>query len=260
MCITRRWVQSPGSTLLKDPVKRVALKYYVLGVIGHFRGDRRVQAWDIWNEPEQDDSGPNVKHPMNRDEKLRLVTLTLEKAFPWARQAKPSQPLTSGLLGGPWTEPEKLGPLQRLQLENSNVLSFHCYEPLGAVKARVESLRPLGRPILCTEFMARTCGSTFDPILGYFHDRGVGAYSAALVEGRIQTKFPWDSLGGRKYDAEPSPWFHNVFHKDGTPFDTREVEYVRRITGAKRVAEMPYRSIAFSFSHTHTKIHRFSLQ
>jgi hypothetical protein len=229
-----RWVQSPGSWTLKDAAKREALKHYVLGVVGHFRNDRRVQWWDIWNEPEQDDSGPACTHPMNKEEKLRLVILTLEKAFAWARQAKPSQPLTSGLLGGPWNEPEKLAPLQRLQWENSDVLSFHCYEPLSAVKVRVESLRRQGRPILCTEFMARTYGSMFDPILGYFHDQGVAAYSAALVEGKIQTKFPWDSLNGRKYDAEPSPWFHDVFHNDGRPYDQREVEYIRRVTGVKR--------------------------
>ena len=106
-----RWIQSPGSWTLKDPAKREALKSYVLGVVGHFRNDRRVQWWDVWNEPEQDDSGPAVTHPMNLDEKHKLVILTLEKAFAWAQEAKPSQPLTSGLLGGPWTTPEKLGPL-----------------------------------------------------------------------------------------------------------------------------------------------------
>ncbi len=78
-----RWIQSPGSWTLKDPAKREALKSYVLGVVGHFRNDRRVQWWDVWNEPEQDDSGPAVTHPMNLDEKHKLVILTLEKAFAW---------------------------------------------------------------------------------------------------------------------------------------------------------------------------------
>jgi hypothetical protein len=210
-----RWVQCPGPAVLNDPVRRERLKSYVVGVVGHFRNDRRVQFWDVWNEPHAD---------------LPPVLPTLEKAFGWTREANPTQPLTSGIWGN-W---RKIGPLEKLQLEQSDIITFHNYQPLAVVKDEVETLRRYGRPVICTEFMARTEGSTFDPILGYFRQQRVGAASAALVEGRIQCKYPWDSLEGKKYPEEPAVWFHDVFRKDGSPYDAGEVEYIRSITGAKK--------------------------
>ena len=139
-----RWVQSPGSWAFKDPAKREELKYYVLGVVGHFRDDRRVQAWDIWNEPEQDDSGPNVKNPMNKEEKLKLVILTLEKAFAWARQAKPSQPLTSGLLGGPWKDRKSSVPCSgcKWKTPTSSVFTATSRLPREIVRRKPPSAGP----------------------------------------------------------------------------------------------------------------------
>src|ERR1700681_3138189 len=46
------WVQSPGAEVLKDPAKMRELEPYVKGVIGHFKDDRRVHAWDLVNEPD----------------------------------------------------------------------------------------------------------------------------------------------------------------------------------------------------------------
>ncbi len=213
-----RWVQCPGPAVLNDPARRERLKLYVVGVVAHFRNDRRVQFWDVWNEPHAD---------------VPPVLPTLEKAFGWAREARPAQPLTSGIWGN-WSAKRRIGPLERLQLEQSDIVTFHNYQPLAVVKAEVEALRRYRRPLICTEFMARTEGSTFDPILGYFHQQGVGATSAALVEGRIQCKYPWDSLEGKRYPEEPPVWFHDVFRKDGLPYDAREVAYIRSITGVKK--------------------------
>src|SRR4051794_35445272 len=43
------WVQSPGLEILKDLKRHGELEGYVKGVIGHFKNDRRVQAWDLMN-------------------------------------------------------------------------------------------------------------------------------------------------------------------------------------------------------------------
>src|ERR1700676_1438112 len=55
------WVQAPGADLLKDPSRwNQELKPYVVGVISHFRDDRRGLIWNLMNEPDND--SPQYKH------------------------------------------------------------------------------------------------------------------------------------------------------------------------------------------------------
>jgi hypothetical protein len=222
------WVQSPGLDVLKDPAKQDALKGYVAGVVGHFRADKRVHAWDVFNEPDNINRPAYDRHePKNKAE---LSLSLLKKAFGWAREADPSQPLTAGVWIGNWGDPDKLSPLERFCLEQSDVISFHCYGNLDEMKKCVEHLRRYKRPILCTEYMARPNGSTFDPILSYLKEQKIGAYNWGFVAGKTQTIYPWDSWT-KPYTAEPKVWFHDIFRKDGTPYDAREVEFIKRVTG-----------------------------
>ena len=63
--------------------------------------------------------------------------------------------------------------------------------------------------MLCTEYMARPVGSTFDPVLTYLKDEKIGAYNWGFVAGKTQTIFPWDSWQ-KAYDSEPPLWFHDI--------------------------------------------------
>jgi GH35 family endo-1,4-beta-xylanase len=75
----------------------------VKGVVGRFKDDRRVQVWDIWNEPDNTNDNSYGKNKLKQEptDKHALVLPLLRKSFEWARSAGPSQPLTSGLwLGG----------------------------------------------------------------------------------------------------------------------------------------------------------------
>ena len=132
---------------------------------------------------------------------------------------------------GNWGDPARLSPIERYMLEQSDVISFHCYGKLDDLKKCVQNLRRHNRPILCTEYMARPAGSTFDPHLGYMKEQEVAAYNWGFVAGKTQTIYPWDTWT-KTYTAEPPVWFHDIFRRDGTPFDPREVEYIRRVTGA----------------------------
>ncbi len=220
------WVQCPGAEVLLDPAKQPALKGYVLGVVGRFRQDRRVHAWDIWNEPDNMNRPAYVeKEPPN---KVDLVLPLLKLAFAWAREAKPSQPLTSGVWIGTWPDPEKLSPTEQVQLSESDVISFHNYNDLASLKEAVRNLRRYRRPLLCTEYMSRGNGSFFDPNLGYLKSQGVAAYNWGLVEGKSQTIYPWDSWT-KEYDGEPSLWFHDIFRRDGTPYRPEEVAYIKAV-------------------------------
>ena len=221
------WVQGPGADVLADPARQDALEPYVTSLLDRFRDDPRIDGWDLFNEP--DNPNPAYRRQEIADKAERACEL-LEKAFAWARAAAPTQPLTAGVWQGDWHDPEKLSDVARLSLDSSDVISFHCYGDLTELRARAEALRRYGRPLLCTEFLARTLGSTFDPHLGWMKEHGVGAYCWGFVAGRIQTEYGWDSWV-RKYDAEPEPWFHDVFRPDGSPYDPGEVAYIRSLTG-----------------------------
>ncbi len=220
------WVQSPGQDILKDPAKQDELKDYVQGVIGHFRNDRRVQVWDIFNEP--DNLVPQYRSVLLSN-KVEYALQLLQKTFVWAREVGPSQPLTSGVWIGNWPDAAKLSPTERCQLEESDVISFHTYDPLPGAQKCVQNLKRYQRPILCTEFMARPRGSRFDPLLGFFKEQNVGAYCWGFVNGKTQTIYPWDSWD-KQYTAEPQPWFHDILRADGTPFDANETTYIKAVT------------------------------
>jgi hypothetical protein len=98
------------------------------------------------------------------------------------------------------------------------------------MKKCVQNLRRYNRPILCTEYMARPRGSTFEAILPYLKEQNVAAYNWGFVAGKTQTIYPWDSWT-QNYTAEPPVWFHDIFRVDGTPYIVKEVELIRRLTG-----------------------------
>ena len=123
--------------------------------------------------------------------------------------------------------------MEKLQFENSDIITFHNYDNLDKLKACVENLRRYHRPIICSEYMARPVGSTFDPNLRYMKEQNVGAYNWGFVSGKTQPIYPWDSWK-KTYDAEPPLWFHDIFRTDGAPYDAKEVEYIKSVTGGNR--------------------------
>ncbi|HEY7118905.1 MAG TPA: hypothetical protein VH475_20110 [Tepidisphaeraceae bacterium] len=222
------WVQSPGLNDLKDPARRPLLEAYVKGVLGRFKDDKRVYLWDIFNEPDNTNGSSYGKLELRN--KVDLSRELLKQEIGWIREVNPSQPITTAPWIGNWPDPDKLSPMERVQLENSDVISFHSYgKPDEAAKC-VEHLRRYGRPIVCSEYMARPQGSTFDPILGYFKEQRVGAYNWGFVSGKSQTIYPWDSWQ-HPYKGEPPVWFHDIFRADGTPYRPAEVAYIRKVTG-----------------------------
>jgi Cellulase (glycosyl hydrolase family 5) len=221
------WVQSPGKTRLLDRTVEPELKAYVQGVVGAFGKDERVLAWDVWNEP--DNEGRDL--PIDVPAKVARMNELLPQVFAWAREMHPQQPLTSGVWKGDWSDPAKESETTKIQLAESDIISFHEYSWPEAFEARVASLRPLNRPIICTEYMARGNGSTFDTILPIAKRERVAAINWGLVAGKTQTYLPWDSWKRPYVDIQPAIWFHEVFRQDDTPYRQREVDLMRQLTG-----------------------------
>jgi hypothetical protein len=223
------WVQSPGAEALQDRSQHPRLEAYVKGVVGAFAKDDRILAWDIWNEPDNtNNSSYGKKEPAN---KIALVEELLPKAFEWARSAKPSQPLTSGVWRGDWSSDDKLSKTDRIQLTMSDVITFHSYEAPEVFEKRVQSLLRFNRPILCTEYMARGNKSTFEGSLPLGKKHNVAMVNWGLVAGKTQTFLPWDSWQKPYVDREPAIWFHEVFQTDGRPYKQEEVDLIRSLTG-----------------------------
>jgi len=222
------WVQAPGRAILADPKQYPRLKAYVQGVVGAFANDPRILAWDIWNEP--DNRNPSSYESVDLPRKSEFVAALLPQAFSWARSAHPTQPLTSGVWSGDWSSLEKMSPVARVQIEESDVISFHSYDWPETFESRIHNLEQFHRPLICTEYMARGAGSTFDTILPLAKQHRVGAINWGLVQGRSQTNLPWDSWQRPYVLEKPTVWFHDVFYTDGTPYRQREVDILRGLT------------------------------
>ena len=223
-----RWVQTPGAEILADPARHDELRGYVQGVVGRFATDRRVVAWDVFNEPDNTNRPAYVAY--EPENKAELSLMLLRKAFAWARAMNPSQPLTAAPWKGDWTDPARLAPLTAFMLDSSDVITFHSYDDSASVERQITALERYGRPIINTEYMARPRGSTFQQILPIFARRHVGAYNWGFVAGKSQTIYPWDSWG-KPYPAEPKVWFHDIFRADGSVYRSDEVAYIKKITG-----------------------------
>jgi hypothetical protein len=223
------WVQSPGAVALADLAQIPRLKAYVQGVVGAFASDPRVLAWDLWNEPDNTNGGAYGKaEPKNKKD---LVSVLLPQVFAWARAENPSQPLTSAVWQGDWYPLDTLEAIPRIQLEESDVISFHNYDWPEAFEKRIATLQIYRRPILCSEYMARPVGSTFDTILPIAHKFGVGAINWGLVVGKTQTNLPWESWEHPYIENDPPVWFHEVFWPDGRPYREQEAKIIRGLTG-----------------------------
>ncbi|HVU46007.1 MAG TPA: cellulase family glycosylhydrolase [Terracidiphilus sp.] len=223
------WVQAPGRAILEDPHQYQRIRGYVQGVVGAFANDTRILAWDIWNEPDNGNaSSYGKREPAN---KTALVLALLPQVFTWARAAHPTQPLTSGVWAGDWSSLNTMSPMARLQIQESDVISFHNYGWPEVFEQRIRELQQFHRPLICTEYMARGAGSTFDTILPLAKKYHVAAINWGLVQGKTQTYLPWDSWQ-RPYVLEsPVVWFHDIFYADGRPYRQREVEIFRSLTG-----------------------------
>jgi hypothetical protein len=221
------WTQSPGKERLMDRSVEPELRAYVEGIVGAFANDDRVLGWDVWNEPSN--GGRDVAADVPA--KQKRVNELLPQVFAWARAAHPTQPLTSGVWTGNWSDPAKEEPTTKIQLAESDVITFHDYGWPEVFEAHIKELQPLGRPIICTEYMARGAGSTFDGSLPIAKKYNVGAINWGFVAGKTQTYLPWDSWEKPYVTSQPTVWFHEVFRQDDTPYRQHEVDLIRELTG-----------------------------
>ena len=202
------WTPSPGPSFVMDRSSWQALASYVRDIVGSFGSDERILFWDLYNEPGNSRMG---------EQSMPLM----EKAFNWARQAGPEQPLTVAV----WRDgPSYSGSMSKKMLALSDVISFHCYGQKQMEEA-IARCRSYGRPVICSEWLRRTTANTVSDTLPLFAREQVGWYNWGLVAGRTQTYLDWRSKAG---DPVPTTWQHDIFHADGTAYDAAEIEMIQQ--------------------------------
>jgi len=220
-----RWVQSPSLKALLDIHEQDRLHAYITDLITAFAQDSRILAWDVWNEPENMNEGT---YNDNAPAKTERIEALLPLVFQWAREAQPLQPLTSGLTGD-WPTTESLDSIQKTQITQSDIISFHDYDEPAQFEASVKNLLVYHRPLFCTEYMARSIGSTFENIMPIAKKYGVSLTNWGFAAGKTQTYLPWDSWG-TPYATMPKPWFHDIFYPNGRPYKKKEIAFIKRMT------------------------------
>lgn len=199
-----KWVES-----------REGIANFITGILRRYGHDRRVDFWDLFNEPWEVDK--------------ELVEL----AFSIARAENPIQPLTSC-----WRAHDL-----------SDVTSFHCYEQPG----KAPNVQPggihyrtfedelalalsTGRPVLCTECVARTLGNELKSFLPYYSRAHIGFYIWGFCAGNAQYHLPWHWPAGAPV---PERWFQCLLYPDGTPFDPEEINLIQSFHFTDSAQETP---------------------
>ena len=205
------WVRDPGDLYHQDPKLVDTLEVYVKDILTSFKDDKRIVLWDLYNEPGNSGYG-------NKSMDL------LKKVFEWGRTVDPSQPLSVGV----WKR--DLKELSDYQIQNSDVTTYHNYGDTKDHQLWIDTLRSVSkRPLICTEYMARTRGSFFSNIMPLLKKENIGAYNWGLVAGKTNTKYAWDTP--MPDGKEPKVWFHDIFNPDGTAYKQDEVDLIKSLTG-----------------------------
>lgn len=208
------WLRDPGTDIRNNPDSLKMLEAYVKDILTSHKDDKRIVMWDLYNEP-----GNNGYV----DKSLDL----LKQVFSWAKAVNPSQPLTAGV----WNYGNNFENLNKFQLENSDVITYHHYGYIDRHQAKIADLKAYKRPLVCTEYMARRNGSLFQTILPMLKTENVGAINWGFVSGKTNTIYAWDTpMPGGK---EPELWFHDIYRQDKTPFSENEVKTIKALNGKK---------------------------
>ncbi|MDX1683137.1 MAG: cellulase family glycosylhydrolase [Phycisphaeraceae bacterium] len=215
-----RWLQSPGHEIVEDPSRWPRLERYVTELLTRFRDDPRVVVWDLYNEPGNGTEGDANDGSLRGDRSVPLMAAT----FAWARSVEGlTQPVTMGL----WSEQPAVN---ECLLTHSDIITFHSYDPpVGGLEERMDRCLAEGRPTICTEYMSRVRGSTFEACTALMKERGVGAINWGLVAGKTQTYYPW---GWGPEKGEPDLLMHDIFEPDGSYLYPKEEAVIRAVASS----------------------------
>lgn len=200
-----RWVPSPGFDAVKDRSRWPDLERYVKDVVGTFKRDGRVLYWDLYN---------TAGNAGMWEETLPLM----DQAFNWARSVEPAHPLAVAA----WREFGSA--MASRKLERSDLITFHSFDNVESIEARLLALRRYNRPVICSDWLMRQVGNDFEKVLPLFAAYRIGWFNRGLVAGKTQMQIQQAQF---RSDADPDLWQQDVLRDDGTPYREREIELIQ---------------------------------
>ena len=199
---------------------------YVRRVVRAFAGDRRIAMWDIWNEPSTE----------TNDETMRQMQW-LERMVMWCRSENPVQPITSSIFweGGQY-DTTTVHYARRMEVERlMDIHNIHTYRFLEAEHAApADVIRRMkqqdGRPLVSSECLARTVSGGLTRTLKLFAREHVNFYLWGLY---LTDNRNWSVQWGRTSYDPYEPIFHDLLYSDGSAYDYRELDALRRFRFAQ---------------------------
>lgn len=207
-----RWVPSPGFQVQDDPDKLISCREYVTSIISNHVSDKRIFAWDLFNEPGNTERG---------DKCLPLLTAVFE----WAHEIAPIQPVTSSL----WRYDEGFAKVNATIIENSDIISLHAYTPLERTRELLDKYCMYHKPVIITEWLFRAGGNTYETHLPLFAERRIGIWQWGFITGKTQTNLSWSTMNGGTPNPVPEIWQHDILFPDHTPYDPKEIALLEKI-------------------------------
>ncbi|MBR5660647.1 MAG: hypothetical protein IKW99_03765 [Bacteroidales bacterium] len=194
---------------------------YIRKVVGAFAKDERIAMWDIWNEPST----------AKNDETMRQMDW-LERMVEWCRLENPVQPITSSIIweGGEYDTTSTYYK-RRMEIERMmDIHNIHNYRflqpehtpPIEIIK---QMKRMDGRPIVSSEVLARPVSGGLTRTLKLFAREHVNFYLWGMF---VTDSRNWSVQWGRTTYDPYEPIFHDMLYSDGTPYDYREIENLRK--------------------------------
>ena len=132
-------------------------------IIERYKNDDRIIVWDLYNEPGNS----------NRD----AETLpNIAEMFRIAREINPSQPLTASVWKTEGTELSDMLECEKFALENSDIITYHCYCDYSEQIKVINRLRKTERPLINTEWLMRNKRNNIQDTFPLFFLEKIGSY------------------------------------------------------------------------------------
>ena len=233
----------PGYTAVDDPALREEFFRMCEEFLTKYAHDRRILFWNLWNEPGANGRG-------------RISPPHIRRLFELAWRIDPDQPLTADIWTneGNWTN----GVAEAVGAELNDIVSYHTYQPISRQISYAQKLKArFGRPMVNTEWLARTFNCTVQEVYPFFAQNRIGCTMWGYVNGKYQTHEPWEYTW-RQLEDNPdlmhhfkfTKWFHDLYRPSLRPYDPYEVAIIRHVN-AEMDAEREGRSLRAKIAKSH---------
>lgn len=188
-------------------------------IVTKYKDDPRICIWDLYNEP-------------GFGKRWERTMPILKRMFETVRAIDPIQPLTACTHSVKGDESIPLCETEQYAIDNSDIITYHCYKEYTEHIKIIKRLKKLGRPLICTEWLGRVTGNDVFRNFPLFYLENIGCYCWGFVAGLYQTYEPWESSWTRYYtgirtDYDFTKWFHDLYRPNHRPYDPREIELIQ---------------------------------